>query len=240
MKTIALASGKGGTGKSCIGAYTGVALAKRGYRVLLIELGATARSLDLILGSEQDIIFDFSDVVAGRCITRNAIVPTAYHENLYLLPGPPLPSFFMPELGWLKEFLEDLEPLYDIILLDGVDFHALPPALVETILLVVTPDSLAIRAAAMYSRALFEAGATEVRLVINKVSPVVLPMYGARDFDDVIDTIGAQLIGVVPTSPVLEFSSNNAQKLEEEILPVEVFENIAARLLGERPHLLVK
>ncbi|MFV0402095.1 MAG: hypothetical protein ACK5LX_15945 [Oscillospiraceae bacterium] len=240
MTTIAVTSGKGGTGKSCVTAYTGVAFAKRGKRTLVVEMGGSPRSLDLILGAQNDILFDYSDVVHGRCEVSKAIVQTAYHSGLYLMPGPPLPVPLVPEIKWFRTFLRSFKDAFDIVLLDGVNFHAFPPVLTDNILLVVTPESLAIRSTGMHSRALYDAGAKEIRLVINNVSAQVMPMYGARDFDDVIDTIGAQLIAVVPTSPILQYCSNNAQAVDEGSLTVQVFDNIAARLLGEHPLLLVK
>lgn len=238
--TITLTSGKGGTGKSCVAAYTGEAFAQKGKKVLLVEMGATARSLDLILGAQNDILFDFSDVVEGRCEIEKAVVQTSYNKNLYLLPGPLLPFTFRPEIAWFRDFLGYLENRYDIVILDGVDFHVFPLELADTTLLVITPDSLAIRSTAMHARALYDAGAKDLRLVINHVSSQVMPMYGARDFDDVIDTIGAQLIAVVPESPILQYCSNNAQQLEQGSLTAQVFENLAQRLDGGYPHLLVK
>lgn len=240
MKFIAVSSGKGGTGKSCVTAYTGAALSKRGQRVLIVELGGSSRSADLILGSSNTILFDFLDCVAGRCDLQKAIVQTDYDSNLYILPGPPLGIPISLEQPWLDRFLEQIGQEFDFVLFDSVDYHIFPPAIVDTILLVITPESLAIRSTAMHARAVFEAGAKEVRLVINNVSAEVMPMYGARDFDDVIDTIGAQLIGVIPHSPILQYSSNNAQSLEDASLTAHVFANIAARLMGEHPLLLIK
>jgi septum formation inhibitor-activating ATPase MinD len=65
-------------------------------------------------------------------------------------------------------------------------------------------------------------------------------MKDIRDFDDIIDTVGAQLIGIIPYSPILQYASNNAAPIEEGSLTLEVFENIAARLLGQRRKLLIR
>lgn len=237
---IAVTSGKGGTGKSCVASYTGVAFAKMDKKVLIVEMGGQSRSIDLILGTHNDILFDFSDIAKGSVDIKQAVVKTAYEENLYILPGSIVPSQSMMGLGWYRRFFSTLKEVFDIIILDGVDFYAFPPELAETIIMVITPESLSIRAAAMHSRALYDAGADDIRLVINDVSAKVMPMYGARDFDDIIDTIGARLLGVIPESPILKYSSNNAQRVDEGSLTVQVFDNIAKRLLGEHPLLLIK
>lgn len=237
---VAMTSGKGGTGKSCVAAYTGAAFAKEGKKVILIEMGADARSLDLILGAQNDILFDFSDVVQSRCDVKKAVVQTAYDKNLYLLPGSPLPFSYKVDISWYRSLLDYVSGVFDIVILDGVDFHSFPPELTDTILMVISPESLAIRSSAMQARGLYGVGADNLRLVINNVSPQVMPMYGARDFDDIIDTIGAQLIAVIPESPILQYSSNNAQQLDKSSLTVKVFDNLAQRLSGEHPVLLVK
>lgn len=236
---MAVTSGKGGTGKSCVAAYTGVAFAKTGKRTVIVEMGATARSADLILGTSNDVLFDFSDIASGKIDIKKTVVKTSY-EELFLISGPIVPMQVMLDLSWYVSFFKTLKEVFDVIILDGVDFRIFPTVLAETILLVVTPESLAIRAAAMHSRALYDAGATNIKLVINDVSAQVMPMYGARDFDDVIDIIGAQLIAVIPESPILKYSSNNAQKVDAGSLTIQIFDNLAQRLMGEHPPLLVK
>lgn len=237
---ISLTSGKGGTGKSCVAGYTGAAFAQLGKRVIVVEMGASARSIDLILGTQNDLVFDYSDVVEGRCEIKKAVIQTTYHQNLFLLPGPSVPVALNPGTQWLKSFLNYLQDAFDIVILDGVDYKVCPPELVDTVLVVITPESLSIRAAALHARGLYDMGAENLRLVINDVSAQVMPMCGARDFDDVIDTVGAQLIAVVPESPILKYCSNNAQMVDEGSLTVQVFDNLARRLLGEHPKLLVK
>lgn len=241
MSILAMASGKGGAGKSCVAAYTGAALGAAGRKVLLLELGAEARSLDLITGVQEKAAFDLSDVLEGRCEAGEAILPAAIAPNLYLLPAQMggrsrSPSGTQRMQGLIRACAEE----YDHLILDGVDFSLTPPSLPGMIWLVTTPDSLSVRACAQLSRELLEAGARNLRLVINNVPAQVLPIYGARDFDDVIDQVGAQLIGVIPASPKLAYSANNGEPLDEASLTVEVFGNLAARLQGQKRPLLIR
>lgn len=238
MKIIAVTSGKGGTGKSCVAAYTGVALAGTGKKVLLLEQGATTRSLDLILGVQDFAVFNLADVLENRCEAEKAIVPTGFHENLFLLPAGAVP--LEPESGpALTELLASLGPAYDYILVDGVDFSMLEPPLFDLVLMVLTPDSLSVRACAQHARLLHGTG-VKLRLVINNVPARVSPVYGAEDFDDILDIVGIQLIAVIPASPKLQYSSNNAAPLHNESLTVRIFDNLAARLQGEQRPLLIR
>jgi len=238
VKIVAVTSGKGGTGKSCVAAYTGIALAKQGQKTLLVELGASFRSLDLILGLQEQAVFDAGDLLTGGCEIEKAVLASERYGNLSLIPAGLSPAGAQHRER-LEQLLQRIERRYDFVLLDGVDFSVLSPARTDTILQVLTPDSLCIRACAHQARELMDAGG-RLRLVINNVPARVLPMMGANDFDDVIDLVGVQLIAVIPTSPKLQYSSNNAQPLDEESITVKVFENLAGRLLGRNIPLLIR
>lgn len=64
---IAVASGKGGTGKTSFTAGVGAALALSGRRVLCLDCDIGLRNLDLALGLSDRTLMDFSDVAQNRC-----------------------------------------------------------------------------------------------------------------------------------------------------------------------------
>ena len=64
---IVVASGKGGVGKSSCTVAIGKELAYRGYRVLLIDTDTSLRSLDVLLGVSDRVVFDWGDVICERC-----------------------------------------------------------------------------------------------------------------------------------------------------------------------------
>lgn len=239
LKLVAIASGKGGTGKSCVAAYTGMALSEAKKKTILVEFGATFRSLDIIAAAQHDAVFDLSDVLSGRCELEKAVVPCSHTDNLFLIPAQ-AGGYRRPAGDAVSGLFRALRSEYDYILVDGVDFEAVPPALFDTILMVTTPDTLSVRACQHLTRDLFEEGAEQVRLVINNVPSQVIPIHGAVDFDGVIDLIGAQLIAVIPHSPKLQYSSNNAKMLDEESATIQVFDNLAARLCGQARPLLIR
>lgn len=233
-------------------AYTGAALAANGKKTLLIELGGQARSLELILGVRESA-FGMLDVFAGRCTPKEATIrveglpgllfflPAGDGANLWdttaISLGGDVPGGTPEKLGQL---IVSCREAFDFVVVDGADISGLPIPLVDTFLMVVTPDTLSVRAGADFARRLYRAGAREVRLVINNVPAKIIPIEGAQDFDDVIDIIGARLISVIPQSPKLAFCSNNAQPLDTQSLTVQIFENLAGRLMGKRIPLLIR
>ena len=116
---ILVTSGRGGLGKSVVVAGLARALALQGQRVALVE--GTHRSLDLLFGVSQRAVFDWVDLVEGRCSLADALLPL--EEALDGEPGPapallcgpsygaPLPP--APPLG---ELCARLEELYDLVL----------------------------------------------------------------------------------------------------------------------------
>ena len=90
---IAVASGKGGTGKTSFTAGVGAALALSGRRVLCLDCDIGLRNLDLALGLSDRTLMDFSDVAQNRCSLELAAVEHPKIPGLFLLTAPSTPSW---------------------------------------------------------------------------------------------------------------------------------------------------
>ena len=62
-KIITVTSLKGGVGKSTVTANLGYSLALRGKQTLVIDCDFNIRNLDLIMGLEDRVVYDFGDAV---------------------------------------------------------------------------------------------------------------------------------------------------------------------------------
>ena len=71
---IAIASGKGGVGKSTLTANLGLALFREGASVALVDGDTGLRSLDLILSMDSQGIYDLIDVSDGSCLLDQALL----------------------------------------------------------------------------------------------------------------------------------------------------------------------
>lgn len=238
MKLIAVCSGKGGTGKSCISAYTASALAALKKKTLLIDACNGPGTLDVILGLQDDAVFNLHDVLGNLCEVQKAILPASTSKHLFLLPSGLAPEDTAERIGF-ADILKAVRYDYDFAVIDDApedfDYKA-----AHMTLLVTTPDTLSVRAAAQKCRALYNAGAGEIRLVINNVPPRVIPMKSFVDFDDIIDQVGARLIAVIPASGKLQYASNNGLPLSAESLTTQVFHRLAQRVRGRQEPLLIK
>ena len=240
MSIFAVTSGKGGVGKSSVAAYTAAAFAAQGKRTLLIELGDDPRMLDIIVGTGREILFDISDVIDGRCKPSDAIQQSCIDDKLFLLPGSLGVLESAPKTEIIESIISGSASYYDHIVMDGLCFETVSPALADAVVIVTTPDSLSVRACSAYAQGLRSRGVKGMRLVINAVPAKITPMLDLQDFDSIVDQIGAQLLGVIPYSPILQYCSNNTEPLAADSMTADVFENIAVRLLGQNRPLLVR
>ena len=73
-KVIVVTSGKGGVGKTTSTASIGAALAQTGQRVCVVDFDVGLRNLDLVLGAERRVVFDFINVAQGDAKLAQALI----------------------------------------------------------------------------------------------------------------------------------------------------------------------
>lgn len=71
---IAIASGKGGVGKTFVTATLSLALQRQGYHVLAVDADMGLRNLDLLFGMQDEVLYDIGDVMKKRCKPEEAVL----------------------------------------------------------------------------------------------------------------------------------------------------------------------
>ena len=117
-RKIVVTSGKGGVGKTTLTANLGIALARTGARVVLADIDFGLNNLDVVMGVENKVVYDISDVLDGRCRVRQALVQDVSRKNLYVLPSNSLKASSNVTGQNVKLIMEKLNASFDFILLD--------------------------------------------------------------------------------------------------------------------------
>ena len=195
---IVIASGKGGVGKSSLTAGLARALSGAGKRVLMLDMDIGLRSLDLIFGTQKDVLFDWGNVIDGGCEPNQAAL-AAGGPMLMTAPMRMSDSFTKESM---KELAAKLAKDYDYIFFDAPaglsDGFELACAAADRGIVVSTADAVCVRSVNITAGAMRKLGLSDIRLVINRFDEKAVCKKKLLNIDDVIDAVCVQLIGIVP------------------------------------------
>lgn len=242
-KLIAVTSGKGGTGKSSICYGIGYTLAKQGNRTLIIELDFGLRCLDIMFGMSGRVDYDLGDVLQGKREILDAVVTVPSASNLNILCAPKDP-FMKVTAEQVVDICRSIRKYFDYIIIDtgaGISSHVFD--IVEQanlILVVTTPDPICIRDATMMSDEFYKRGNKRQRLIVNKLSKNDIKSGMITNLDDIIDTVGIQLLGVIPEDFSLKESTGKGVVLPTSAPSLAAFDAISKRLMGDQIPLVIK
>lgn len=237
---LTVVSGKGGTGKSTFCANIALALSDLNKKVLLIDGDAGLRSLDLLLGVDEMVVYDWLDVIEERCTPEKALL--FCDEKIRLLPAP----IEYPENLTSDNFARIINLYkddFDYIFIDSpagtADLPIIYAKQSEGSIVIATPDEVSARSAYIAGGALINAGIkeTNLRLVINRFDKKAVKKGKLLNLDDMIDKTYLRLLGVVPEEPNLRYSSVTEKPLSSFSDAKEAFKNIAERIIGKETQL---
>lgn len=242
-KVISVTSGKGGTGKSSVCVGLAMAFAEMGRKVMILELDIGLRCVDIMLGVENQVVYDLGDVIAGNCSLEDAVIKTDRFDTLDYIAAPAVTSSDL-YFYQLPEYLRILRRSYDYVMIDtsaGLDLSLFyVRSLSDLALIVTTPDPVCIRGGGRAAALMEEADFLDYRLIINRVSKDAVKKSSVHDLDDVIDGVGAQLLGVVPENSSYRYCMERGLCPEEQNMVKQVFAVIAKRLEGNQIPLLIE
>ncbi len=196
-RIIACVSGKGGVGKTTVVANLGIALAKMGKRVVVVDTNVTTPNLGLHLGIPFYPI-TLHDVLKGKAKIGQA---TYEHESgLKVIPaGLSVRDLSGADPRHLSNALLDLLGDADIVLLDvaaGLGREALSAIeAADELILITNPEVTAVTDALKTAKLAQQLGANLTGVVINKFTGKKHEMK----VDDVLSMIGSyDLLAVIP------------------------------------------
>jgi septum site-determining protein MinD len=245
-RIIVVTSGKGGVGKTTCTANLGMALAKRGRKVVVIDADFGLRNLDLLLGLENRIVYTAVEVLAGECRLDQALVKDKRQPNLALLPAAQNRTKDAVTPDQMKKLVAALAQSYDYVLIDspaGIEMgfqNAIAPA--KESIIVTTPEISAVRDADRVVGLLEANDVRRMHLIVNRLRPAMVEQDMMMSVKDVQEILSVPLLGVVPDDEKVIVSTNRGEPLvlnqDGSSLAGIALNNIVRRLEGERVPLL--
>lgn len=243
-EVIVVTSGKGGVGKTTTTANLGTGLAQMGLKVALVDADIGLRNLDVVLGLENRIVYDITDVTGGHCRLRQALIKDKRYEGLFLLPAAQTKDKTSVTPDQMKVLCEDLSQEFDYVIVDcpaGIEQgfrNAIAGA--SKAIVVTTPEVSAVRDADRIIGLLEAAELRNPRLIINRVRPKMVSAGDMMSIDDIIDILAVDLLGVVPEDEAVIITTNRGEAVvqDERFRSGMAFRNIVRRITGEQVPLL--
>jgi septum site-determining protein MinD len=243
---IVVTSGKGGVGKTTTSAAIGTGLALKGHKTVIIDFDVGLRNLDLIMGCERRVVYDFVNVINGEANLHQTLIKDKRVENLSILPASQTRDKDALTQEGVQKVLDELKKTYDYIVCDspaGIEKGAMMAMYFADRAVVVTnPEVSSVRDSdrilgILQSKTLkAEKGeAIKEHLLLTRYSPERVEKGEMLSVKDVEDILSIPLLGVIPESKAVLSASNQGSPviLDEESDAGQAYRDAVRRLLGE-------
>lgn len=254
-RIIVVTSGKGGVGKTTTSAAIAMGLAKKGHKTAVIDFDVGLRNLDLIMGCERRVVYDFINVINGEASLNQALIRDKNCNMLYILPASQTRDKDALSQEGVGKVLEELSKDFKYIICDspaGIEKGAhLAMYYADDAFVVTNPEVSSVRdsdrmlgiLASKSRRAEENKEPIKEYLLLTRYSPERVKLGEMLSVDDVQEILSLHLLGVIPESKSVLNASNSGIPviLDEKSDAGQAYSDIVARYLGEnRPHRFIE
>jgi septum site-determining protein MinD len=247
-KVVVVTSGKGGVGKTTTAAAFATGLALRGNRTVVIDFDVGLRNLDLVMGCERRVVFDFINVINGDANLNQALIRDKRIDNLYIFPTSQTRDKEALKREGVDKVMAELRKDFQYIVCDspaGIEHGALTALYhADAAIIVTNPEVSSVRdsdriigiLASKSRRAEKQEKPVEVHLLLTRYSPERVARGEMLSVEDVKDILSVPLLGIVPESEtVLKASNTGLPVILDATSPAgRAYADAVARFLGEQ------
>ena len=244
---IVVTSGKGGVGKTTTAASFASGLALRGHKTAVIDFDVGLRNLDLIMGCERRVVYDFINVIHDEAKLSQALIKDKHADNLFVLAASQTRDKEALTKDGVKRVLDELAAMgMDYIVCDspaGIETGALLAMhFADAAIVVTNPEVSSVRdsdrilgmLASKTQRAIDGREGVREHLLITRYDPVRVAAGQMLSVDDIHDILRTPLIGVIPeSSSVLAASNQGVPAIHQPGAVAEAYKDVVRRFLGE-------
>lgn len=244
---IVVTSGKGGVGKTTSSAAISSALAMRGHKTVVVDFDIGLRNLDLIMGCERRVVYDFVNVINGDATLKQALIKDKRLSNLYILPASQTRDKDALTLEGVERTFEELSKTFEYIVCDspaGIEAGALMAMhFADHAIVVTNPEVSSVRdsdrilgiLSSKTKRAIEGKDPIKEHLLLTRYDPERVTHGDMLSVEDVKDILAIPLIGVIPESKAVLKASNTGTPvvLDETSDACIAYQDAVARFMGE-------
>lgn len=249
-KIIVVTSGKGGVGKTTSSASLATGLARRGMQVAVLDFDVGLRNLDLIMGCERRVVYDFVNVIQGDATLHQALIRDKRVENLYILPASQTKDKDALRMDGVEKILDELAGRFDYVICDspaGIEHGALMAMhFADEAVVVTNPEVSSVRDSDRVlgllqskTKKAKDGGNIREHLLLTRYDPDRVARGEMLSVADVEEILAIPLLGVIPESKSVLAASNSGEPviLDEESDAGQAYSDAVSRLMGEDvPH----
>lgn len=247
-KVIVVTSGKGGVGKTTTSSNISMGLAQRGFKVAVIDFDIGLRNLDLVMGCERRVVYDFVNVINGDAKLKQALIQDKREPNLFILAA----SQTKEKEALTKEgvglVIAQLKADgFDYIICDspaGIEHGAMMAMYyADEAILVTNPEVSSVRDSDRMIGMLkskskrSEDGKEPIKehLLITRYNPGRVEKGDMLHKEDIVELLSIKLIGIIPESEEIIKASNSGEPAIREVGTTAsiAYKDAVSRLLGE-------
>jgi septum site-determining protein MinD len=250
-KVIVVTSGKGGVGKTTTSAAMGTGLAMRGHKTVVIDFDVGLRNLDLVMGCERRVVFDFINVINGDAKLNQALIRDKRIDKLFVFPTSQTRDKQALRREGVDRVMDELRAEFDYILCDspaGIEHGALTALYhADDAIIVTNPEVSSVRdsdriigmLASRSRRAERNEPPVGEHLLLTRYAPDRVRRGEMLSVDDVKEILSVPILGIIPESPTVLKASNTGTPviLDPESPAGRAYEDAVARFLGEQREL---
>src|SRR5437016_7220531 len=246
-KVLVVTSGKGGVGKTTSTAALGAALAQAGQKVAVVDFDVGLRNLDLVMGAERRVVFDFINVVQGVAKLSQALIRDKRLETLWLLPASQTRDKDALTEEGVASIINELRGQFDWVICDspaGIERGAtLAMRFADTAVIVTNPEVSSVRDSDRII-GLLDSKTEKAEKGQRVDKHVLITRYDAQraargemlNIEDVLEILSTPLLGIIPESEEVLRASNIGAPVtinNAASAPARAYLDAARRLRGE-------
>ena len=245
-RVIVVTSGKGGVGKTTSAAI-GTGLALKGFKTVIIDFDIGLRNLDLIMGCERRVVYDFVNLINGESNINQTLIKDKRVSNLFILPASQTRDKDALTREGVGKVIEQLKEKFDYIICDspaGIEAGAMMALYYADEAIVTTnPEVSSVRDSdrilgILQSKSLrAEEGLEPIKehLLITRYNPSRVDEGEMLSVEDIKDILAIKLLGVIPESQSVLKASNSGEPVihDQESDAGQAYTDAISRLLGE-------